>query len=150
MRRLADFLSRERVLLLQTTVKKDALNALIDAVARHVSDPEALRKAIFERERILSTGIGLGIAVPHAKITGLRQFVLAVGVSQQGIDYDSLDKKPVHIIVMIAGPEGAQQQYLQILARTTLLLKNAANRKAILAAKTEDDIYKLFAESSPG
>ncbi|HUS57394.1 MAG TPA: PTS sugar transporter subunit IIA [Planctomycetota bacterium] len=150
MKRLADYLSRDRILLLKSPLKEDALNTLVDVIASTLefSHREDLRSAIFEREKILSTGIGLGIAVPHAKIAGLKDFVLAAGISHEGINFDSLDRKPVHIILMIAGPAGEQQQYLQILARATLLLKNAATRKAILAAENEGDIHRLVAENS--
>jgi len=71
---------------------------------------------------------------------------VAVGVLRASIEFKSLDRKPVNIIVMIAGPEHQHEQYLRILARTTLLLKNARNRRAILGAKTEDDVFRLFTE----
>jgi len=150
MKSIAEFLSRGRVVFLTCTTKEAALNALVDSIGSSaaVEDLEKLRKAIFDRERILSTGIGLGIAIPHAKISSIREFVVAVGVAHNGIEFSSLDGQPVKIIVMIAGPDHQHEQYLKILARTTLLLKNAMNRQAILGAKTEDDVFHLFTERS--
>ncbi|HUU69670.1 MAG TPA: PTS sugar transporter subunit IIA [Planctomycetota bacterium] len=147
MKSIAEFLSRDRVVFLTSTTKEAALNTLVDTIAA-VEDTEKLRKAIFDREWILSTGIGLGIAVPHAKISSIKQFVVAVGVAHHGIEFNSLDGQPVKIVVMIAGPDRQHEQYLRILARTTLLLKSAMNRQAILGAKTEDDVYRLFTERS--
>jgi len=150
MKSIAEFLSRDCVVFLKSATKEAALNAMVDSIASSaaVEDIEKLRKAIFDRERILSTGIGLGIAVPHAKISSIREFVVAVGVAHHGIEFNSLDGKPVKIIVMIVGPDHQHEQYLRILARTTLLLKSAMNRQAILGAKTEDDVYRLFTERS--
>ena len=148
MKSIAEFLTRDRVTFLNASNKTEALGALVDLLGTSpaVEDRAKLRAAIFEREKTLSTGIGLGIAVPHAKIRSVNNFVVAVGVAHSGIEFGSLDGKPVKIIVMIAGPEFQHEQYLRILARTTLLLKDPKNRDAILNAKTEDDIYKLFTE----
>jgi len=150
MKRIAEYLARDRVLFLTSTDKASALNAMVDAIAssNSIEQTDDFRKAVFARERILSTGIGLGIAVPHAKIPSVKDFVLALGISHQGIPFDALDGKPVKIIVMIAGPEHRQEQYLGILARSTLILKSEKNRSAILAAASEDDVYQLFTQSS--
>jgi len=148
MKRLAEYVTADRIVFLKSKDKKSALNELVDtlASAEGIGDAEGLREAIFARERILSTGIGLGIAVPHAKISSVEEFVVAIGISHDGIPFEALDNKPVKIIVMIAGPEHQQNQYLTILAHTTLLLKNAANREAILAATTPEDVYKVITE----
>ena len=150
MKSIAEFLTRDRVKFVTAASKTEALNAVVDLLGTSpaVEDREKLRTAIFDRERTLSTGIGLGIAVPHAKIRCVNNFVVAVGVAHDGIEFNSLDGKPVKIIVMIAGPEFQHEQYLRILARTTLLLKDVLNRDAILNAKTEDDVFKLFTEGN--
>ena len=103
-----------------------------------IEDAEALLKAVLEREKILSTGIGFGIAVPHAKIPSVSGFVMAVGVSAGGIAYDSMDNQPVHTMVMIAGPDGQQEQYLRILAKVTLLLRNQEVREKLLSSEPEE------------
>lgn len=128
------------------TTKKEALNELVDLSEHNaaVKDVEALRNAIFDREKTLSTGIGLGIAVPHAKIAEVEQFLITVGISTDGIAFDALDGKPVHIVALIAGPEGAQDEYLKILAHLTLFLKNKNNRKAILNASSTTEVAELL------
>ena len=82
-------------------------------------------------------GIGFGIAAPHAKIPSVTQFVMALGICPEGIAYDSMDGKPVHIVVMIAGPDGQQDQYLRILAKVTLLLRNEEMRGRLLESEPE-------------
>ena len=132
----------ERVILLEATTKDDALRRLASVVATapEVSDGDRLLAAIHEREQIMSTGIGLGIAIPHAKIPSVREFVVGFAKVNHGIDFNSLDGKPVHFIVMIAGPDNQQERYLQLLARITLKLKDAAVRRRLAEASTVDEI----------
>jgi fructose-specific phosphotransferase system IIA component len=132
----------ERVILLDATTKEEALRRLAAVVATSpdVTDGAKLLAAIHEREKIMSTGIGLGIAIPHAKIPSVRDFVVGFAKIDQGIDFNSLDGKPVHFVVMIAGPDHQQERYLQLLARITLKLKDAAVRRRLAEARTVDDI----------
>ena len=132
----------ERVILLDATTKEEALRRLAAVVATspEVSDGTKLLAALHEREKIMSTGIGLGIAIPHAKIPSVKDFVVGFAKVDQGIDFNSLDAKPVHFIVMIAGPDNQQERYLQLLARITLKLKDAGVRRRLGEARTVDDI----------
>lgn len=139
----------ERVILdLKGNTKKDVLTELAHAQATSgvVDDVDALTHAILEREDIMSTGIGLSIAIPHAKISQVKDFVLAIGRKTDGIDYDSLDGVPVKIIIMIAAPEGEQNKYLRILAKVTHVLRDDGARAKILAASSPDEIIRLFEE----
>ena len=139
---LESILPPERVLLLESTNKKDALRELARTVseAPEVADGERLIEAIMEREAIMSTGIGLGIAIPHAKIESVTDFVVGLGKSDAGIEFNSLDEKPVHFLVMIAGPKNQQERYLQLLAKITLKLKDGAVRRRLLEAPSVDEI----------
>jgi PTS system nitrogen regulatory IIA component len=132
----------ERVILLDATTKEEALRRLAAVVATcpDVTDGAKLLAAIHEREKIMSTGIGLGIAIPHAKIPSVKDFVVGFAKIDQGIDFNSLDAKPVHFVVMIAGPDNQQERYLQLLARITLKLKDAGVRRRLAEARTVDDI----------
>jgi len=146
---IRSMITPERVLMrLKGNSKRDVLVELADAAASsgHVSDVASLRNAILEREAIMSTGIGLSIAIPHAKIREVSQFVLAVGRKHEGIDYDSLDGVPVKIIIMIAAPEGEQNKYLRILAKVTQVLRDDSARAKILSAETPEEIIRLFQE----
>jgi len=139
---LESIIPPERVVLLEARSKDDVLRELAAVIAKseEVGDQERLLDAIYERERIMSTGIGLGIAIPHAKIPSVRDFVVALGRSEKGIEFNSLDGKPVHFVVMIAGPDNQQERYLQLLARITLKLKDAAVRRRLTEAADVDAI----------
>lgn len=139
---LSDYLSEGRVVALDPQDKDSCLERMVQVLvgAPEIGDPDALLKAILERESILSTGIGFGIAVPHAKIPSVSSFVMALGVAKQGIDYDSMDGNPVHIVVMIAGPDGQQDQYLRILAKVTLLLRNDGVRERLLSGSPAEAV----------
>ena len=139
---LESTIAPERVILLKAADKEAAIRELAQAIAQSpdVGDGEALLVAILDRERIMSTGIGLGIAIPHAKIPSVREFVVALGKSPAGIEFNSLDGKPVHFVVMIAGPDQQQERYLQLLARITLKLKDAAVRRALDEAGSVEEI----------
>jgi PTS system nitrogen regulatory IIA component len=143
---LAPYLPPQRVRDLAATSRRDAILemcALLEG-AREVGDPAALRAAVLEREEVMSTGIGLGIAVPHAKIRSVKDFVLALGRSAAGVDFASLDGRPAHLVVLIAGPEDRQARYLQILASVTLRLKDDVTRRALLEAPTPEAMREIF------
>ncbi len=144
---LAPYLDSYRAVDIQATSRHDAVAELCRALAGApgVEDPAALERAVLDREKALSTGVGLGIAVPHAKIPSVKEFVLALGRSKAGISWDSLDGKPVRLVVLIAGPEGGQSRYLQILAAVTLRLKRAEVRAALLAAKDAGEMAGILA-----
>lgn len=126
--------------------KDEALTLMIRQAASHpfITDSKALEDGIYSRERIISTGIGLGVAIPHAKIPGIRDFFITVGVMAQGVDWDAIDEEPVRIALMIVGPDNQQTQYLQILARLSLIIKNSTHRERILAAKSPEEILAVF------
>jgi mannitol/fructose-specific phosphotransferase system IIA component (Ntr-type) len=144
---IAGLLHPDRVLDLRATTKGDALVEICRALGKtsEVADPAAFEKAVLERERVMSTGIGLGIAVPHAKVASVKDFVVALGRSRAGIEFQSLDGKPVHLVVLIAGPEDRQARYLQILASVTLRLKEERVRRALLDAPDAKAMIAILA-----
>jgi mannitol/fructose-specific phosphotransferase system IIA component (Ntr-type) len=148
--RLIDHLSPSRVVRLESTTKKDVLRELVAAAAssKEVRDERGLLEAIYEREGILSTGIGLGIAVPHAKIETVDDFVVCVGVSPAGVDFDALDQSPAHVVVLIAAPVGRQRDYLGLLAQVTVTLKDEDVRRRIIeAAEDPARVHELLASA---
>ncbi len=106
--RLADYLVPARVVDLVSRSKDAALMELVETLrsAPEVADREKLLQAVLDRERIVSTGIGLGVAVPHAKIPEVGEFVVAYGRSREGIEFGSIDDRPVHHVVLIVGSRG--------------------------------------------
>jgi len=143
---LENIIPPERVLVLDVKTKEQALEKLAATLAEtaEVADADALLQAILERERIMSTGIGLGIAIPHAKIASVEDFVVAFGKVDAGLDFNSLDGKPVHFLVMIAGPHNQQERYLQLLARITLKLKDAGVRRRLSEAGATSEILEAL------
>ena len=143
---LSTLIKPDRVVRFSAPDKESALKSVCRAMASapEIGDAPAFEKAILDREKLLSTGLGLGLAVPHAKIDSVSAFVLAVGVLEEPVDYDSLDGKPVNIIVMIGGPADRQDTYLRVLAQVTNALKDAKRREAILAAQTPEQTVQAF------
>lgn len=141
---LESVIPASRVKILESSSKDDALAELVTLVGEsdEITDVERLREAILEREQIMSTGIGLGIAIPHAKIDSVRDFVVGFGKTQMPLDFNSLDGNPVRFIVLIAGPTDQQERYLQLLARITLKLKDSAVRRRLTEA---EDVEALLA-----
>lgn len=143
MKSLSRLLTQDRILWLEETTKSACLNAMVDCLARSAAleSPEEIFQAILEREKLLSTGFGLGLAIPHAKLRSIHDFVVGLAIHRPGVSFDSLDEKPVHILVMILGPDSQQEDYLKVLSRVTAFLKD--NRERLLTLKTSQEIYDL-------
>ncbi len=146
---LTQLLAADRIVTIKEPTKEAALKALVKVLGKTsaVGKEKDLAKAISDRERILSTGIGYGIAIPHAKIATVKAFIAAIGVSKAGIPFESLDGKPVNIVIMIAGPEGQNEEYLRILARFTNVLKSEQTRTRIIDAKKPEQVLAILGES---
>ncbi len=144
--KIFELLSEDRITILETTDKHEALEAICGMLssADTIQDAGKLREAIFDREDIISTSIGLGIAIPHVRLESVTGMTVAVGVSKEGIHYESFDDKPVHIIIMIAAPEGAHREYLSVLAKIALLLKNQKLRESILDAESPLEVHEAL------
>lgn len=143
MKSLSRLLSAERILWLDAVNKNDCLRSMVERLARtsDIGDTGDVYMAILEREKLLSTGFGLGLAIPHAKLPGIKEFVVGLGVHKRGVDFDSLDEKPVHVLVMILGPDSRQEEYLKVLSRVTAFLKD--NRERLLNLETPREVYEL-------
>jgi mannitol/fructose-specific phosphotransferase system IIA component (Ntr-type) len=103
--------------------------------------------ALLAREKSISTGIGFGVGIPHAPTTAVAQLALAVGLSSAGIQFDALDGKPVHVVVLILVPAPQHQEHLKTLATISRLLHQKGFRKALEKAKTAEDIFKVFSSA---
>lgn len=143
MKSLSRLLTKERILWLESHTKEEALRAMVENISQTagLSPIEDIYKAILDREKLLSTGFGLGLAIPHAKLPGIKDFAVGLGIHRRGLEYESLDDKPVHILVMIVGPNSHQEEYLQVLSRVTSFLKD--NRENLLNFKDSEEIYQL-------
>lgn len=145
--KITELLSKELVILdLKATTKKKVLDELINKLnsTGKLESKEDFKKAILEREEQFSTGVGKGVAIPHAKSSTVKTSALAFGYSKRGIDYDSLDGKPAHIFFMIAGKEGANDEHLETLSRLSKLLMDEDFRNRIMDVKSEKELLNLI------
>ena len=97
-----------------------------------------------ERERLGSTGIGDGVAIPHGKLKGIPELMLAFGRSRSGVDFDSMDGKPAHLFFLLIAPEESVGVHLKTLARISKLLKDSAVRQRLIDAKDQKEIYQII------
>jgi mannitol/fructose-specific phosphotransferase system IIA component (Ntr-type) len=143
---LSELLSAERVKVpLGSRTKGDVLRELVELVTlgRNGVDPEAVLASVRERELVLSTGIGGGVAIPHGKISCIDQLVLAAGVSAEPIDFDALDGKPVQLFFLLVGPESASGAHVKALSRISRLLRRDPLRTDLVAATTPEEFLRL-------
>jgi fructose PTS system EIIBC or EIIC component len=145
--KIVDLLSEQVIRTnLQGTSKNDIINAIIDVAASQdrVLDKEKVREAIFEREKIMSTGVGAGFAIPHAKSDAVSDIVAAFAVTSQPIDYQSLDDQPVRIVFLLVGRENMVGPHIKLLSRISRLMNNEDFRKRLLDAETPKDVLEIF------
>jgi len=109
-------------------------------------DQEEMVKVLMARERLGSTGIGDGIAIPHGKIRGLDDLMIAIGRSSKGVDFNAMDGKPVHLFFLLMAPENSSGQHLKVLARISRLLKDNVLRKTLMEAESPDELFSLLVE----
>ena len=112
-----------------------------------IKDPADLASRLLEREKLGCTGLGNGIAIPHCKLSGLENVLLAVGVSREGIDFHALDGKPVKLIFLVLSPAEAPAGHLQALARISRLVKTPGITEGILAASNAEQVGRLLLEA---
>lgn len=144
---ISDYLDEELISFLDEENQISALSHLVDLLDTKgkLQDKEAFFHAILEREKIVSTGIGIGVAIPHAKLSGYDDFFIAIGIQKhRGIEWQALDGLPVRLVFMIGGPENHQTEYLNILSMITTAIKDEERRKALLQAVTPSDVIAVF------
>lgn len=128
--------------------KKDVLAELIHVMIRNglKIDPSKAVDVLQQREKLGSTGIGEGVAIPHGKVSDLQELVVAFGRSNKGIDFDAIDGKPVHLFFLLLAPENSTGQHLKALAKISKMLKTPNFRKTLLDAESRNDLYKAIVE----
>ena len=144
---LSELLSPVRIKVpLGGRTKTDVLRELVNLVADpgDAASALAILASVNERERVLSTGIGGGIAIPHGKIPHADQLVLAAGVSPAGIDFDALDGKPVHLFFLLIGPESASGAHVKALGRISRLLRREPLRAELVASQSADAFLRVI------
>jgi len=133
---------------LAAKTKRDVLLELSTAFLRgpYAFDGDRVVEVLLNREKLGSTGIGDGIAIPHGKLEGLTDLVLAFGRSSGGIDFQAMDGRPVHLFFLLMAPENSEGQYLKALAKISRMLKDASFRKRLMDAATAAEIYRIVTD----
>jgi PTS system nitrogen regulatory IIA component len=147
--RIDDFLSEEMVVpALEGRTKDDVIEELAEVVSkRHAEiDHWRLVGALQDRERLNSTALGEGVAIPHGKLPGVKRVVAAFGRSPQGVDFNSLDGKPTHLFFLLVAPEDSAGAHLKALARISRLLKDDAFRGRLMQAEDAASLYRIIRE----
>lgn len=144
---ISKYLDDKKIKFLNVRTRDEAIEALLEgADSECILDKETFHQAILDREKLVSTGIGMGVAIPHAKLPFYDDFFILVGILDRGLDWEALDGTPVRIIFLVGGPDDKQTQYLQILSLLTLAVKDEERRKNLLKALSPKDVIDLFKE----
>ena len=147
--KITDMLTKEFILdEFSAENKKDALAELAGVFTKAgiVLDIDQTLQVLLDREKLGSTGIGEGIAIPHGKINRLEDMLVAFGRSRQGIDFEAADSKPVHLFFLLLAPENSAGQHLKLLAKIAKMLKDPFFKKDLMKARTAGDLYTVISE----
>ncbi len=131
---------------LRAQTKDEVIKELVDLASKSklLKDAGQLLKDILEREKLVTTGVGYGVAFPHAKSKAIRGIIISFGRSKTGIDFDSMDKKPVHLFFLIAAPEDAIGAHLNVMARLSYLMKSEKNRGKLMKIKSPRELLEVL------
>lgn len=149
--KLSDLLTEEGIKIgLEGSDKKEVIDELTELLVQssggEVTDKEAITKAVWEREELMSTGIGQGVGIPHAKTNAVDKLYTVFGKSDAGVEFASLDQKPVNIFFLLVAPEDQSGPHVKALARISRLLKHSYFRQALLEAKKSKDVITIIRE----
>lgn len=145
--KLADIIPKECVKIeLSGKTKDDIIKELVELLAKssHVIDMEQVSRSIFERERTMSTGIGNGVAIPHGKSAGISKLSAALGMIKEGVDFDSIDKRPARIFLVLASPEGPAGPHIKALSRISRMLNKADFREKLLQCQSPEEVIECI------
>lgn len=145
--RISEFLNSSNVFpSLKVTNKEDAIRFLAESIASQHSeaDSDALLRAVLERERVMSTGVGKGLAIPHGKVNGLESSQMAYAKLESPIEYGSIDQLPVSQLFLVVGPESQSSTHIRLLSRISRLMNNDTFRIELSECSTIEEILAKF------
>jgi len=150
---LIDLLSIDHIKApLEHTDKKSVIEELVELFrsdfeeAGRVADLAALKQAVWQREQTRTTGIGEGLAIPHGRSDVLNRLLLAIGRPAEPIDFDSIDRRPVRLVILLVSPPDRTSEHIQALGRISRLMQMRSFREAVYSATSGDEILELFAK----
>ncbi|KPJ49314.1 MAG: hypothetical protein AMJ41_03170 [candidate division Zixibacteria bacterium DG_27] len=131
---------------LKSKSKDKVIEELVElaAASKSVKDQNLLLKDVVEREKLVTTGVGYGVAFPHAKTKSVRGIVIAFGRSKEGVDFEAMDKRPVQLFFLIAAPEEAIGAHLNVMAKLSHLMKSQENRDQLLEAEVWEEVAEVL------
>ncbi len=126
--------------------KADIINAMVDLVgtSKKIIDKEKVRQAIFEREKIMSTGVGNGFAIPHGKTDAVSDIAASFAVTERPIDYQALDDQPVRLVFLLVGKDSLVGPHIKLLSRISRLMNKEEFRKKLLACASAQEVLATF------
>ncbi len=148
--RLSELLEENNIIPdLKAKDKKGALEELAQAMVsqKPYLDKGALVNVLLDRERLGSTGIGDGVAIPHGKFHGIEQPIISFGRSRKGLDFESMDGEPVYLFFLLVAPENSASIHLKVLAKIARILKNSSFRKVLIEAQSQKEIYETIIQN---
>lgn len=145
--KLVDILSDDQVILpLKNHEKEKVIEEMVDHLylKKKIKNRDKILKAILDREQVMSTGVGEGVALPHGKAEGVRDVVVALGISNADIDFHSIDNKPVRLIFMLIGPPDKAGPHLKALSHISGLMRQPDFRQRLLQATTVPEVMQVI------
>ncbi len=132
--------------------KDSVITELVDLLAENnlLVDREVVLEAVFTREQTRSTGIGSGIAIPHGKCNGVAELVMALGIAPEPVNFDSIDQKPVSIVILLASPADRTGPHIQALARISRLMLDDEFKTKLENATSPEEVYQLISTKENG
>jgi len=133
---------------IEAATKSSLIDAVIDLVAQNesISDVDEVRSAVHDRETKMSTGVGKGLALPHAKTSAVSGVVAALATTKEPVEFSSLDNEPVKIVFLLIGKQDAKSQHVRILSRFSRMMNREEHRDRIMAAKTSEELLERIIE----
>ena len=145
--KLIDVLNEKNIIVtLKGNNKVEVVKELIDRLKENgsIDDSDTILKAVMEREKIMTTGVGRGVAIPHCKIKECSQFSIALGLHPEGINYESIDHLPAKIIFLLIGPEDNPGMHIRLLSRISRLISRDALKEELLKCSDSGEIFNIL------
>lgn len=145
--KLFELLKKEFIISdLKGKTKEDVINELVDLYKgdARVTDIEKVRDSVLEREKIMSTGVGKGFAIPHGKTNSATEILAAFGKTKRAINYEALDHQPVHLVFLLVGKDNLVSTHIKLLSRISRMMNKDEFRNRLIEAKSNDEIYEIF------
>lgn len=133
---------------LEVNDKQEVLSKLVASFEDTVSDEElnAIREAVFEREQIMSTGVGKGLAIPHGKAPGITDNHVAFALLKPPVEYEAIDGEPVSMVFLLAGPSSSNSMHIKMLSRISRLMNNTSFREKLKSCESAEEIIDVFGQ----